>query len=175
MASSPLLCLLEVTAPGFSVASLSPFHTGCAAINNWQVPPPLLPAATTVGRAIVGMAPYWESLSDMGEALVDGRPPPCPVTWGQGGVVWGESPRAPAACSAQPLLLVYAHLVGCSRPPAHPSVASDHWAKLLGIWQSIYKLSPQPGSSLPLALPPSHSSVAALPPPPSLNLQRDWK
>lgn len=70
-----------------------------------------------------------------------------------------------------------AHPVGCRRPSAHPSVASDEWAKLLGIWRRNCKLSPlnpAPPSLLP-ASPSLPQRCAALPPPPSLNLQRDWK
>lgn len=61
----PLPRLLEVTAPGFSIASPSPSTLDVLLLITGKPPP--LPAATSVGRAVAGVAPCWESLSDLGE------------------------------------------------------------------------------------------------------------
>ena len=71
---------------------LSPL-LGCAAINNSQGPPPLLPTALTEERAVVGVAPCW-SVRDRG-GFPQWGPSPCPVTRPQGRAWGGERPGPP--------------------------------------------------------------------------------
>lgn len=74
--------------PFSHLSVLSP-PLGCAAINNSQVPPPLLPAALTEERAVVGVAPCW-SVRDP-----QWGPSPRPVTRPQGRDWGSERPGPP--------------------------------------------------------------------------------